>query len=77
LPVNITGATGTGKELFAQNIHSHSARSHCLFITIICAAITENLLESELFDYADGAFTNPRKGGKPGIFEIARRHGVY
>lgn len=77
LPVNIIGATGTGKELFAQSIHSYSARSHCPFIAINCAAIPESLLESELFGYADGAFTNARKGGKPGIFEMAKDGTVF
>lgn len=77
LPVNIIGATGTGKELFAQSIHNASARSHCPFIAINCAAIPESLLESELFGYADGAFTNARKGGNPGIFEMAKDGTVF
>lgn len=77
LPVNITGATGTGKELFAQSIHHAGARSHGPFIAINCAAIPESLLESELFGYADGAFTNARKGGKPGIFEMAKDGTVF
>ena len=71
LPVHLLGDTGTGKELFAQSIHHVSARSHGPFIAINCAAIPESLLESELFGYAEGAFTNARKGGKPGVFEMA------
>lgn len=77
LPVNIIGETGTGKELFAQSIHHYSARNHSPFIAINCAAIPESLLESELFGYADGAFTNARKGGKPGVFEMAKEGTVF
>ncbi len=71
--VLITGESGTGKELFAQAIHYASSRRHGPFIKINCASIPENLLESELFGYEDGAFTGARKGGKPGKFELANR----
>ena len=77
LPIHILGDTGTGKELFAQSIHNYSARSHSPFIAINCAAIPESILESELFGYADGAFTNARKGGKPGVFEMAINGTVF
>lgn len=77
LPIHILGDTGTGKELFAQSIHNHSARSHSPFIAINCAAIPEGILESELFGYADGAFTSARKGGKPGVFEMAMNGTVF
>ncbi|QIZ49347.1 sigma-54-dependent Fis family transcriptional regulator [Dickeya zeae] len=77
LPVSILGDTGTGKELFAQSIHNASARCAEPFIAINCAAIPEGILESELFGYAEGAFTNARKGGKPGIFEMAMNGTVF
>ena len=69
--VLITGESGTGKELFAQAIHNASDRKEEPFIALNCAALPENLLESELFGYEDGAFTGARKGGKPGLFESA------
>ncbi len=77
LPVHILGDSGTGKELFAQSIHHVSARSHGPFVALNCAAIPESLLESELFGYAEGAFTNARKGGKPGVFEMATNGTVF
>lgn len=67
----IRGETGTGKELFARALHSSSARASAAFVPINCAAIPETLLESELFGYAEGAFTGAVKGGKPGMFELA------
>ncbi len=69
--VLITGESGVGKEIIAHQIHLQSPRSEKPYIRINCAAIPENLLESELFGYAEGAFTGARKGGKAGMFELA------
>ena len=71
VPVLITGENGVGKEVIAKLIHSHSQRSDKPLITINCAAIPENLLESELFGYVEGSFTGAKKGGKLGKFELA------
>ncbi|WHH57843.1 sigma 54-interacting transcriptional regulator [Petroclostridium sp. X23] len=67
----ITGETGVGKEMFAQSIHNFSFRNRGPFVAINCSALPENLLESELFGYEEGAFTGSKKGGKVGLFEIA------
>lgn len=75
--VLILGESGTGKELFAQSIHNASKRSHQPFLAVNCAAIPENLLESEFFGYSDGAFTGALKGGKPGLFEIAHNGTLF
>ena len=75
--VLITGESGTGKELFARAIHNHSKRSEYPFIAVNCAAIPDNLLESELFGYEEGAFTGARKGGKLGMFEIAHKGSLF
>ncbi|MHB8076934.1 sigma-54 interaction domain-containing protein [Desulfosporosinus fructosivorans] len=69
--VLLRGESGTGKELFAQLLHSESSRSEGAYIKVNCAAVPENLLESELFGYEEGAFTGARKGGKIGKFELA------
>ncbi|HSH35049.1 sigma-54 interaction domain-containing protein [Schnuerera sp.] len=73
----ITGETGTGKELFAQAIHNSSPRKNYPFVAINCGAFPESLLESELFGYEEGAFTGARKGGKPGLFELAHNGTLF
>lgn len=75
--VLITGESGTGKELMAQSIHNESSRKNGPFVAINCAALPENLLESELFGYVDGAFTGAKKGGKPGLFELAHMGTIF
>lgn len=69
--VLLRGESGTGKELFAHAIHNASSRRSGQFIRVNCAAIADTLLESELFGYAEGAFTGAKKGGKRGLFEEA------
>ncbi len=75
--VFIRGETGTGKELFAQSIHNASRRRNRPFVAINCAALPDNILESELFGYVEGAFTGALKGGKAGFFEIAHRGTLF
>lgn len=75
--VLITGESGTGKELFAQAIHNSSIRKDHQFVVINCGALPESLLESELFGYEEGAFTGARKGGKPGLFELADKGTLF
>lgn len=69
--VLITGESGTGKEVLAQGIHNTSPRRGRPFVALNCAAFPETLLEAELFGHEEGAFTGSRKGGKPGLFELA------
>lgn len=71
--VLITGESGTGKELFARALHYDSARKKEAFLAINCSAIPENLFESELFGYEEGAYTGALKGGHPGKFELAHK----
>lgn len=73
----IEGATGVGKELFAQGIHNQSSRRYQPFVAVNCAALPESLIESELFGYEEGAFTGSRKGGRPGMFEMAHNGTIF
>jgi PAS domain S-box-containing protein len=73
----IYGNTGTGKEVFAQSIHNASSRANGPFIALNCGALPENLLESELFGYVEGAFTGAVKGGKAGVFELAHGGTIF
>ena len=73
----LIGETGSGKELFAQSIHNASQRASKPFVAINCAALPENLLESELFGYEDGAFSGARKGGRVGLFELAHGGTIF
>lgn len=73
----IQGATGTGKELLAQGIHLASSRALRPFVVINCASIAEQLLESTLFGYDEGAFTGANKKGKAGLFELAHKGSIF
>ncbi len=73
----LRGESGTGKELFAHAIHNLSDRRYNQFVRVNCAAINENLLESELFGYEEGAFTGARKGGKNGLFLEAHNGTIF
>lgn len=67
----IRGESGTGKEIMANAIHNTSKRRNEKFVKINCSSIPEELLESELFGYKEGAFTGARRGGKKGLFQEA------
>ncbi len=73
----LIGETGTGKELFAQSIHNASNRKEQAFVAVNCAALPENLLESELFGYVEGAFSGAVKDGKVGLFELAHNGTIF
>lgn len=75
--VLLTGETGTGKELFVQSMHNASPRRDKPFVAVNCAALSEQLLESELFGYTEGSFTGAQKGGKTGLFELAQGGTIF
>lgn len=75
--VLLRGKSGTGKELFAHAIHNASDRKYNKFIRVNCAALTESVLESELFGYEGGAFTGAKSDGKKGIFEEANYGSIF
>ncbi|MEL3957813.1 sigma-54-dependent Fis family transcriptional regulator [Caldifermentibacillus hisashii] len=75
--VLLRGESGTGKELFAHAIHNESDRKYNHFIRVNCAAISESLLESELFGYEEGAFSGAKRGGKKGYFEEANNGSIF
>ncbi|MED3624410.1 sigma 54-interacting transcriptional regulator [Neobacillus thermocopriae] len=75
--VLLRGESGTGKELFAHAIHNASDRKYNKFIRVNCAAISESLLESELFGYEEGAFSGAIRGGKRGLFEEANNGSIF
>ncbi|MFE4238499.1 sigma 54-interacting transcriptional regulator [Peribacillus butanolivorans] len=75
--VLLRGESGTGKELFAHAIHNASDRKFNKFVRVNCAAISESLLESELFGYEEGAFTGAIRGGKIGYFEEANQGSIF
>lgn len=73
----ISGETGTGKELVAQSIHNLSPRKKNPFVAVNCSALTENLLESQLFGYEEGAFTGAKRGGRTGLFELSHTGTIF
>lgn len=75
--VLIRGESGVGKEVLARAIYKESKRNKMPFIKVNCASIPENLLESELFGFEDGAFTGAKRGGKIGKFELAQGGTIF
>jgi transcriptional regulator with PAS, ATPase and Fis domain len=75
--VLIDGETGTGKEVIARLIHNTSTRCDAPFVAINCSAIPEDLMESELFGYEEGAFSGAKKGGKIGKFQLANGGTIF
>jgi transcriptional regulator with PAS, ATPase and Fis domain len=77
LSVLIHGESGSGKERFAHAMHHASSRNAAPFVVIDCASMPRDLVESELFGYAEGAFTGAIRGGRPGKFELANGGTVF
>jgi len=77
IPIMILGETGTGKDLLAQAIHNDSTRSHKNFVSVNCASIPENLIESELFGYEEGAFTGAKRKGSVGKILFANEGTLF
>ena len=77
IPIMILGETGTGKDLLAQAIHNDSTRSHKNFVSVNCASIPENLIESELFGYEEGAFTGAKRKGSMGKILFANEGTLF
>lgn len=77
LTILIEGESGTGKELIASAIHNESKRSKGPFLAVNFSALPDELIESELFGYEEGAFTGAKKGGKPGLFEQADGGSIF
>ncbi|MFZ5352793.1 MAG: sigma-54 interaction domain-containing protein [Bacillota bacterium] len=77
LSILIHGESGTGKELFASAIHNESERNSGPFLAVNFSALSEDLVESELFGYEEGAFTGAKKGGKTGLFEQANNGTIF
>ncbi|MDI3480416.1 MAG: sigma-54 dependent transcriptional regulator, acetoin dehydrogenase operon transcriptional [Tepidanaerobacteraceae bacterium] len=73
----ISGESGTGKELLAQSIHNYGYRRNGPFVVINCAALSKDLVQSELFGYEEGAFTGAKKTGNPGKFELAQGGTIF
>lgn len=76
-PVLIIGESGVGKEVIASFIHKNSPRSSGPFISVNCGAVPETLIESELYGYEKGSFTNANRKGKPGMFELANDGTIF
>lgn len=77
IPIFISGESGTGKTMLAKYIHNNSPRKDMPFMSINCAAIPENLLESELFGYAPHAFTGANPKGKEGLVSLANNGTLF
>ncbi len=75
--VMLFGETGVGKEGFAQSIHNNSPRAKKPFVSVNCASLPQGLVASELFGYAEGAFTGARSSGKKGLFELAQGGTIF